>query len=265
MKFIDIDKAVMNENHTMTVFHSHPHYELYVLTSGSRQVFVGNQLFNLYAPSMILLPPHCLHRTEGGPYERYNINIMPQYIGDYEKNILNSAENTVISPNKKECDFMLGIVERLYNISHELPPPEAEYVAKSMFVSFLHAYRKQIMRLSDVERKTNPGASYLTLKILDYFDQHYGEKISLDVLAESLFMSTSAIIYNFKKDLGCTPIDFLLKVRLNKAKEMLLKTNKNITDIAFECGFSSPVYFGNIFKSKEGLSPRDYRKFRQIL
>ena len=63
--------------------------------------------------------------------------------------------------------------------------------------------------------------------------------------------------------MNCSPIDFLLNVRLNKAKEMLLHTKKSVGDVSEACGFSSANYFGLIFKQKEGLSPANYRKHEQ--
>jgi AraC-like DNA-binding protein len=53
--------------------------------------------------------------------------------------------------------------------------------------------------------------------------------------------------------------DFLINVRLKRAKSMLLETDKRISDIAFEVGFSSAAYFSTAFRSKTGLSPKDFK------
>ena len=57
-----------------------------------------------------------------------------------------------------------------------------------------------------------------------------------------------------------SPIDFLVDVRLTKAKQMLVSTKKGLEEIAYLNGFSSANYFGLIFKKREGLSPLNYRK-----
>ena len=58
-------------------------------------------------------------------------------------------------------------------------------------------------------------------------------------------------------------MDFLLNVRLTKAKDLLTNSDKSVGEISDECGFSSANYFGLIFKKKEGLSPLQYRKNQQ--
>ena len=62
--------------------------------------------------------------------------------------------------------------------------------------------------------------------------------------------------------MSCSPIDYLLNVRLTKAKELLLSSKKSIGEISEECGFSSANYFGLIFKQKEKLSPANYKKYQ---
>ena len=100
----------------------------------------------------------------------------------------------------------------------------------------------------------------MVLKVVDYLNNHYAEKQTLEELAEYFFVSKATLIYNFKKYTNCSLIDFLLNVRLTKAKEMLLNTKKSVNEIAECCGFSSANYFGLVFKKKENLSPANYRK-----
>jgi YesN/AraC family two-component response regulator len=108
------------------------------------------------------------------------------------------------------------------------------------------------------ENKMSP----LVLRVINYFNEHYVENITLDRLSQKFFASKTTLIYNFKRYTNCSPIDFLLSVRLTKAKEKLVNTKKSIEEIALSCGFSSANYFGLIFKKKEGLSPSAYRKYQ---
>ena len=103
----------------------------------------------------------------------------------------------------------------------------------------------------------------LVLKVLDYLYSHYQESQSLDSLAAQFFVSKATILYNFKRYLHTSPMDFLLNLRLEKAKEALETTNKSICQIAEECGFRSANYFSLIFKRKEQLSPLHYRKHQR--
>ena len=64
----------------------------------------------------------------------------------------------------------------------------------------------------------------------------------------------------FKTYYGITPNDYLLNIRIDKAKNMLLFDNKSIDEIAYECGFNSSTYFSTVFKKKINESPYRFRK-----
>ena len=126
-----------------------------------------------------------------------------------------------------------------------------------------------VVLLSRVEAASHQGLTVerplppLVLKVLDYLYSHYQESQNLDSLAAQFFVSKATILYNFKRYLHTSPMDFLLNLRLEKAKEMLETTNKSVCQIAEECGFRSANYFSLIFKRKEQLSPLHYRKHQR--
>jgi AraC-like DNA-binding protein len=59
---------------------------------------------------------------------------------------------------------------------------------------------------------------------------------------------------------GLSPVELMRKIRLNKAREMLLTTEKNISEVAYEVGFSAPSYFTKCFKDEFGVLPGEARK-----
>lgn len=69
MAFIETEKSVHTNAWSMQNLHSHPHYEIYFLKSGERSFFLSNALFKLNAPIILIIPPHALHKTEGGAFE----------------------------------------------------------------------------------------------------------------------------------------------------------------------------------------------------
>jgi len=69
----------------------------------------------------------------------------------------------------------------------------------------------------------------------------------------------------FKESVGSTPIEYLNKIRIVKATQLLLQTNDKIVDIACNCGFLSLPHFINTFKRYTGKLPRDFRKSYQYI
>ena len=92
-----------------------------------------------------------------------------------------------------------------------------------------------------------------------YMESHYMEPITLKFLSDTLSISTRHFIRIFQRHYNATPIDHILRLRLEHALELLKDTRWNITEIAGKCGFADSNYFSRQFRSRYGLSPRGYR------
>jgi len=93
-----------------------------------------------------------------------------------------------------------------------------------------------------------------------HIEAHYAEKISLDELAVKSHLSKRHFLRIFHDCIGRSPIDHLLHVRTQKAAELLRNTDRTITEIAFDCGFSDSNYFARKFRQLMSESPRDFRR-----
>lgn len=94
---------------------------------------------------------------------------------------------------------------------------------------------------------------------LNHISRHYSEPIDLDKMADLCMLSKPHLIRCFKKELGCTPHDYLLDYRLRQAKELLVSSARSVEGIAEECGFNSISHFSRAFKGRIGMSPSEYR------
>ena len=84
--------------------------------------------------------------------------------------------------------------------------------------------------------------------------------LCVDTIAREMCMSRSALYVMMKKDMGCTPNSFILDMRLDAARRMLLEDkNLNVSEIAYRCGFSDPKYFSRCFKKATGMTPSEMR------
>lgn len=95
--------------------------------------------------------------------------------------------------------------------------------------------------------------------MLSYIGQHYSEKITLKELADSASISERETIRCFQKNVGKTPFEYLSEFRVNRSRQMLGDTDKPVTEIALECGFSDSSYFGKIFRKYIRMTPKQYR------
>lgn len=96
---------------------------------------------------------------------------------------------------------------------------------------------------------------YVVEQVVSYFEDHYSEKISLDTIAENTYMSPFYISRVFKSETGDTPIHHLIKIRLEKAMELLQKEGRSIQETAAMVGYEDAYHFSKLFKKHYGISP----------
>ena len=96
--------------------------------------------------------------------------------------------------------------------------------------------------------------------VLDYIKEHYREKIYIERLAEIIMVSADYFTKMFKDSMGTTPVEYINGIRVNRSMQLLIATDKSMTEIADEIGFCNPNYFHKIFKQYMNTSPLAYRK-----
>lgn len=97
----------------------------------------------------------------------------------------------------------------------------------------------------------------------NYIDKNFADDISLDLLAQVTQTSKYYLAHSFKDAYGVSPIRYLISKRINVAKDLLDRTDHQISSIAEFVGFSSPSYFTQAFNRETGYSPNEYRNLDQ--
>lgn len=95
---------------------------------------------------------------------------------------------------------------------------------------------------------------------LNYIYNNFSNEISIDYLVEISHFERRQFFRIFKEKFGTTPNKYIIELRMNKAKALLTSTNMPMAEIAIYCGFKTEHYFGQAFKTREGISPNEFRK-----
>jgi two-component system response regulator YesN len=98
---------------------------------------------------------------------------------------------------------------------------------------------------------------------INYIDANYNKPVTLADVARASHLSVSRLAHIFKEQMGITIIDYLTSVRIERAKELLLATDQNCTEICFEVGYNNQSYFTRSFKGFVGMTPRQFRTENQ--
>lgn len=96
--------------------------------------------------------------------------------------------------------------------------------------------------------------------VLAYLREHYREDVNFDDVAEKLFVSRAKLFSAFKAATGDTPYNYLLNLRIKRARLLLKATPMQVGDIARDVGFNDQGHFGQLFKRTTGMTPLQYRK-----
>lgn len=92
-----------------------------------------------------------------------------------------------------------------------------------------------------------------------YIENNFQENINLDKISNYVSLSKNYFCNIFKKETGVTIWDYLIRIRMEEAKRMLLETAQKTYEISERVGYDDPSYFGRLFKKYTGFTPSDYR------
>lgn len=109
------------------------------------------------------------------------------------------------------------------------------------------------------EKNSNKNNSVI-VKIKDIIQQKYYSNITVNEIADEIFLTSNYICKIFKQETGITINEYLTKIRIEKSKEMLEEPQNKLYDICYAVGYSDPSYFNKVFKKNTGLSPSQFRR-----
>ena len=104
---------------------------------------------------------------------------------------------------------------------------------------------------TEVVRKIEQSIAYMT--------RHLDEPLQVATLAAQANISPSHFFAIFKRQIGCTPIDYFIRLRMQHACRLLDETMLSVKEVAATLGYDDPFYFSRIFKSVNNVAPSEYR------
>ena len=172
---------------------------------------------------------------------------------------------------KNYCVALILMIQSSINIPSEeleetIGTEYNEFVKEALTVKELETHVIQAMvklakKMSQVVEQEDIDEQHVTIDQAKQFMQdHLSEKINLKDISEHVYLSETYFSFFFKKVTGMTYIDYIQKLRMNKAKEILLETNCKIYEVAEQIGYNDYKYFSAQFKKYVAMTPKEYRK-----
>lgn len=258
---VEIDVRNHSLNYNMSIPHQHPKYEITFLLQGTREIFRGNNVFVACPKSFFVIPPFIKHRTNGGPYKRVNFHVDVADLTPSEKEFLDSCSCFNALPIDQNNSFCTELLTQAINSTTTELPDKNRYqfsIFQTLLFYLQHQDFSEIGGALTTIKPFLPNAQIS--KIVQYLHKNHQSIITLEDLCKTFFLSKTTLCKHFKKTMNCTIIQYLLRIKINKAMDLLLLTKNNLEQISAECGFSSPEYFREAFRKQVGVSPTYYRK-----
>ena len=246
--------------------HIHPNvFEVCVLQRGTQTFVLGEKRFALAADDMFITRPGDIHGTDTEPLNRgclYWIQFLSPsdnrpFLGlpPRTANILIEPLRNLSDPQFHSCGILFKTFERILTQPAPTTPKE---LAKASIQNLLLRLLMDIVSLTG--REAQPACSPGVRHAANYMAEHCEEPVTIAHLAASAGASESYLKSHFKLEIGMTPMEYLMWVRIEKAKRLLKESEIPITDLAFQFGFSTSQHFATVFKRLTGTTPRGYRQ-----
>lgn len=152
----------------------------------------------------------------------------------------------------------------LLRVSGDVGTPDDTYTRFDAFSAVEEMRETAILRLRQIVhmvkyRLEQQHQSYFE-KAKAYLDDHFQDNVTLETVARHVGLSTYYFSKLFKERAGVTFIDYLTQLRVEKAKHLLLTSDKSLKEICFEVGYRDPNYFSRVFKKTTGVTPSAFRR-----
>lgn len=266
-----IELYQVDKKHTRFEMSSHWHTQLEIIKvyEGSLNIKLNNHEYMAGRNDVIFVNPETVHGAYPSQDCRYNCIVMHLEflkIGEsscrfFFESIINREFSVEEFHNYNNCEFD-NAIETLFDAMKHKSSGYKFTVIGALYRLFGIIIDSHMYTSSQNTLLINSDKNVPKLKnVLSFIRNNYDKQINLDDMAISAGMSPKYFCYFFKEMTRKTPVEYLNSYRIEKASKKLLSSDKNVTDIAYSCGFNDLSYFIKTFKSLKGITPAKFRKY----
>jgi AraC-like DNA-binding protein len=236
--------------------------EIMYLAKGRQYYQIANKEYMLQGGDILVIPSDTAHGTSSYPEDIGSLYWMVFRIPPKNSRFLNLSPNEsqyLIDQflNLQVCHFkgnakMASSLSRIFKYYDVQEKIKSKIRLTSLVLQF-------VLDVIDASNKNslNHSPTPEILKAVEYINGHLHEGTSIDGLADLTNLSVSRFKHRFKKELGIPPGEFIMRQKIDYAKNNY-GSYKSIQSLAFSLGFSSSNYFASVFKKFTGSTPSDY-------
>ncbi|NSW91010.1 MAG: helix-turn-helix transcriptional regulator [Firmicutes bacterium] len=247
--------------------HTHKFYHMFFIRNGEGSIFVDGKDYTVSKNDVYFCHPEIVHGLMAQSASPLNtIEVKFTVIDTELSKLLETLQHKI------ECkyqSFPFRLEELVMEALHK--PRFYKEIVNTGFTRILfelvrndeNFFTNHINEISETVKgtiKDKEGNCFNLLKIIDYINENYHEKITLKKLSDIGAVSLAHLNKLFRKNFNVSPMQYINNLRILKAKELMMYSDFNITQISELVGFQSIHYFSRCFKEKEKVTPNEFRK-----
>ncbi len=250
--------------------HLHTYEELIIGMEGQLGHFIDFQTTVLEAPFVSFVTKGKVHRVipqlKNGACDLWVIRFQSEFIPDITFQLYASYHNQAML--KLPDDYCFRRLTTLCQLLHEEMRQETPdlSVVRHLLTALFIMIESEKNKIHPSEFQLSPTQNTTLQNFLKILEENYHRPLGVDFYAEKLFMSPRNLNLICKNILHQTVSELIETRKLIEAKNQLTYSDKNISEIGFDLGYSEKAYFTNVFKKRTGQTPSEFREeMRKLL
>ncbi|WP_040785540.1 AraC family transcriptional regulator [Marvinbryantia formatexigens] len=134
-----------------------------------------------------------------------------------------------------------------------------------VFAELITDNRKNLAGMGKYPSEHRYPSSVYVEHAIEYINENYSKRLRINELADYIGVNRSYLTSSFQENIGCSPREYLMKLRMEKAKTLLKNPDIQVNEVAAMVGYTDPLAFSKIFKSRTGRSPKEYKEEKSRL
>ena len=241
--------------------HLHIHMEIYYVVRGKIEVTVESETQLLSKGDMTVIFPNRVHGRAVVRSEDTLVIVIvaqPAFAGDFRKLVLDFAPKTPFFSSNGITNDVENSVKKIFEITNTNRSEPPEY-RDTLLKSFMQIILSSLIPGMELIRHNRRDYDAIQ-RAVGFIMENFSEPISLEMVASHAGVTKNHLSSIFSGKMGMVFSDYLCKIRLGHACELLHGTDKSITEIAFESGFNTLRTFNRVFYSNYAITPSRFRR-----
>ncbi len=245
-----------------TATHYHQNPEMFYVLRGNLDIKIDEKTYHLCSGDIVLINANKRHTVIGndqllGARFELDFHLLAEYMGSMQ---LLFWCNTVADKNIAYSQLR-RLLDRILTRYFEKEDKGALYLNALYFETVYVLTSNFLVKADDVRLNMEDSQDRMRIRqIQNYVQANYQSQVSLNDLADRLYLSNAYLSRYIKKHLGMTFVDYLNNIRLFHAVDELMYSEKNLTHVAYDNGFPTSAAFTKAFRDIYHQSPSEYRK-----